>query len=100
MVASAEAHELMESLSVVMASVSDLVGAEDMEKVTFDFGPSQMSSTMLKKLEDQGCFALGAISYPAVRQFQNPRKIMLWFLRISSPAAFASLLSGLSGGAK
>jgi hypothetical protein len=62
MVASVEARELEEDLARVVASVGDLIGAEETEAMarkTWDFGPSLMTKKMLAELEKEGFFPVG-----------------------------------------
>jgi hypothetical protein len=62
MVAIVEAQELEKDLAGVEASISDLVGAEEVEAMagkTWDFGPSLMTRKMILQHEKDGCIPHG-----------------------------------------
>lgn len=79
MLASAEVHELGETLSDVEASVGDLIPpspssamAEKREKITYEIGRSRVNKMMVDHLETEGCFDQSRAKLPGRETVPSP----------------------------
>lgn len=79
MLASAEAHDLEETLSNVEALLSDLVPsspskemAKKKERIKYEIGHSRMNKMMLDHLESEGYFEKGRTKLPGIETMPVP----------------------------